>query len=89
MEIGKEPRVSKKSPRPTREVDAHRRPGRALEDEIRAIDAHDLGCGVAVLAHMTHDRELIRGDVTPAVTTEDGTRIERVHVRVTTACEWF
>jgi hypothetical protein len=38
---------------------------------------------------MTHDRELIRGDVTPAVTTEDGTRIERVHVRVTTACEWF
>jgi len=70
-----------------RKVHAHRGPGGALEDEIRAVDAHDFGCGIAVLAQVTHDGDLTGGDVTPAVTTQDGTRIERVHVRVTTACE--
>jgi hypothetical protein len=89
MKIGEEPRVLKKRPRPAGEVDAHRWPGGAFEDELRAVDAHDLGCGVAVLAHMTHDRDLTRGDVTPTVTTQDGTRIERVHVRVATSCEQF
>ena len=89
MEIGEEPRVPKKGPPPLREVDAHRRPARALENEIRAIDAHDLGCGVAVLANVAHDGELIRRDIALAVTTQDGTRIERVHVRVASACEGF
>jgi len=87
MEIGEEPRVPKKSPWPPREVDAHRWPARAFEHEIRAIDIHDLGRGVAVLAHVAHDGKLIRRDIASAVTTQDGTRIERVHVRVATACE--
>ena len=87
MEFGKEPRVPKKSPRPPREVNAHRWPTRALEHEVRAIDAHDLGCGVAVLAHVAHDGKLIRRDTSSAVTTQDGMRIERIHVRVATACE--
>ena len=87
MEIGEEPRVSKQSPRTPREVYAHRWSTRSFEHEVRTIDAHDLRRGVAVLAHVPHDRKLIRRDVTPPVTTEDGTRIERVHVRVATACE--
>jgi hypothetical protein len=87
MEIGEEARVSKKGPRPPREVDAHRWTACALEDEIRAVDAHDLGCGVAVFANVAHDGKLIRRDIASAVTTQDGTRIERVDVRVATACE--
>ena len=89
MKIGEEPRMSKKSPWPPREVDAHRWTARALEHEVRAIDLHDLGCGITVLAHVAHDRELIRRDTPPAVTTQDGMRIERIHVRVATACEWL
>jgi len=87
MEIGKEPRVSKKSPRPPGEVHAHRWTARALEHEVSTIDAHDLRCGVSVLAHVAHDRKLIRRDIASAVATQDGMRIERIHVRVTTACE--
>ena len=87
MEISEESRVPKKSPRPLPEVCTHRRSARALEHEVRAIDAHDLGRGVAVLTHVAHHRELIRRDIAPAVTTKDGMRIERIHVRVATACE--
>ena len=87
MEISEESRVPKKSPRPLPEVCTHRRSARALEHEVRAIDAHDLGRGVAVLAHVAHDRKLIRRDTSLAVTTQDGMRIERIHVRVATACE--
>ena len=87
MEICEELRVSKKRPRPPRQVYAHRRSAGALEHEVRAIGAHDLGRGVAVLTHVAHHRELIRRDIAPAVTTKDGMRIERIHVRVATACE--
>jgi len=87
MKIGEEPRVPKDRPRPPRDVDAHRGSGGALEDEVGAFNAHDLGCGISVLAHITHHRKLVHGDIAPAITTQDGTRIERVHVRVATACE--
>ena len=87
MEIGEQPRVSKKSPRPPREVHAHRWTARALEHEVSAIDTHDPGCGVSVLPHVAHDRKLIRRDIASAVTTQDGMRIERIHVRVATARE--
>ena len=87
MEIGEEPRMSKKGPRPPREVDAHRWTTRALEHEVRAFDADDLGCGITALAHVAHDRELICRDIASAVTTQDGMRIERIHVRVATARE--
>lgn len=76
-------------PRPTRDVDAHGRPGRALEDEITAVDAYDLGRGIAAFAHVAHEGHLALGNVAAAIATEDGTRIERVHVRVATACEWL
>jgi len=87
MELGEEPRVSKKRPRSPREVYAHRWTARALEHKVRAVDAHDLGRGITVLAHVAHDRELIRRNVASAVTTQDGMRIERIHVRVATARE--
>lgn len=64
-------------------------PVRALEDEVGAVDSYDFGCHVAALAHVTHDRDLAVGDVTPAITTEDGTRIERVHVRLAPSCQQF
>ena len=51
--------------------------------------AEPLGRGIAALAEVAHDRDLARGNVAVAITTQDGTRIERVHVRVTTACEWL
>jgi hypothetical protein len=89
MEIAEEPRVLKKSPRAPREVDAHRWTTRALEHEVCAISAHDLGRRVAVLAHVAHDRKLIRWDTPSAVTTQDGMSVERIHVRVATACERF
>jgi hypothetical protein len=87
LQLGEQTRVVNESPRPTREVDAHRWAGRALEDQICAIDAHDLGRGIAAFANVTHDGDLAGRHVVPAETTQDGTRIERVHVRVTAACE--
>ena len=87
VQIGEKPRVADEHPRPAREVDAHRGSGRALEDEIRAVDANDLWRGIAALAYVTHDIDFAGGDVTATVATQDGTRIERVHVRVTAACE--
>ena len=87
VQLGEETRVTQEHPGSAREVDTHRRPGRALEDEIGARGAQHLGRGVAVLADVPHDRDLTSGDVAPAVTTQDGTRIERVHIRVTTARE--
>lgn len=89
MEIGKESRVSDQSSRPPCDVDAHRWPAGALEDEIRAVDTNDLWCGVTALAHIAHDRRLTCRNVALALTTQDGTRIERVHVRVTTGRERF
>jgi len=56
MEICEELRVSKKRPRSPREVYAHRWTARALEHKVRAVDAHDLGRGITVLAHVAHDR---------------------------------
>ncbi len=35
-----------------------------------------------MLSHVTHDRDLAGGNVAASITTQDGTRIERVHVRV-------
>jgi hypothetical protein len=87
VKVCEKPRVAEEQPRSAREIHAHRGSGRALEDEIRAVDANYLWCGIAPLAHVPHHVELARRDVTPAVTTQDGTRIERVHVRITTACE--
>jgi hypothetical protein len=40
-----------------------------------------------VLAHVAHHGDLSGGDITSAVTTQDGTRIQRVHIRVATARE--
>ena len=85
MKVGEEARVVDERPRLSREVDAHRGPGRALEHEIRAVDAHDLGRGIAALAYVAHDSDLAGGNVSAAVATQDGSRIERVHVRVAAA----
>ena len=87
VQIGEKPRVAEEHPWPAREIHAHRGSGRALKDEVRAVDANDLWCGIAPLAHVPHHCELARRNVAAAVTTQDGTRIERVHVRVTAACE--
>jgi hypothetical protein len=69
------------------EIGAHGRARRALQDQIGAVHAHDLRRGVATLAHVTHHDHFGVGDIAAAVPTQDGTRIERVHVRVATACE--
>jgi hypothetical protein len=89
MKIGEPTRVAQEQPRPACEIHTHRRSGRALEDEVGSVDAHDLGRRKAALAHVTHHRDLTGGDVAAAITTQDGTRIERLQVRVTTACERF
>jgi len=58
-----------------------------MRNEIGATDAHDVRRRISVLAHVPHEGDLAGRHVALAVTTQDGTRIERVHIRVTTACE--
>jgi hypothetical protein len=79
--------VTDERPRSAHDVDGHRRAGRALEHEIAAVDAHDLGRRIPALAHVAHEVGLARGNVASPVATQDGPRIEREHVRVATVCE--
>ena len=79
--------MAEEQPRPAAEIHMHRRSACPLENEIRTVDPHNFGRGIVALAHIAHDRDLAGGNVAAAITTQDGTRIERVHVRVTTACE--
>lgn len=84
VQIREQPRVTDEGPAAAREVGPHRRSRRALEDEIGAVNADDVRCGIAALADVAHDGDFAGGHVVLAVTTQDGTRIERLHVRVTT-----
>lgn len=68
-------------------IRAHRRPVGALEDQVGAVYADDRRRRVAVRADVLDDRDLLVGDVAPAVAAKHRRVIEREDVGVAAARE--
>ena len=87
MQRGEQSGIGREERRVPLDVLAHGRSSDPFEHEVGTPGGDHLGSGEALRAGLAHDRDLMLGDVAPAVPAEDRAVVQRVHVGVPSPSE--